>query len=114
MVGFRGLPRGSAYTMTKAALINLAESLNFDLKKIGIRVSLINPGFIKTPLTDKNTFPMPFLKSPEYAAEKIYNGLIKSKKFEIIFPYSWFIIMKTLRILPYRIYFYIVKKFTGL
>tara|TARA_Y100000590_G_scaffold161332_1_gene185008 strand:- start:22404 stop:23171 length:768 start_codon:yes stop_codon:yes gene_type:complete len=114
MVGFRGLPTASAYTMSKAALINLAESLYFDLKKIGVRVTLINPGFIKTPLTDKNTFPMPFLKSSEFAAEKIYQGLVNSNKFELIFPFQWFLIMKLLRILPYRLYFYFVSKFTGL
>ena len=114
MVGFRGLPTSSAYTMSKAALINLAESLYFDLKKIGVRVTLINPGFIKTPLTDKNTFPMPFLKSSEFAAEKIYQGLVNSNKFELIFPFQWFLIMKLLRILPYRLYFYFVSKFTGL
>ena len=109
MVGFRGLPTASAYTMSKAALINLAESLYFDLKKIGVRVTLINPGFIKTPLTDKNTFPMPFLKSSEFAAEKIYQGLVNSNKFELIFPFQWFLIMKLLRILPYRLYFYLWK-----
>lgn len=114
MVGYRGLPTASAYTMTKAALINLAESLFFDMKKIGVRVSVINPGFIKTPLTNKNTFPMPFLKTSEYAADKIYNGLIKKNNFEIIFPLQWFFIMKILRILPYRMYFYLVSKFTGL
>ena len=114
MVGFRGLPTASAYTMSKAALINLAESLYFDFKKIGVRVSLINPGFIKTPLTNKNKFPMPFLKSSEYAAKKIYNGIIRTNKFEIIFPIQWFIIMKFLRLLPYKIYFYLVKKATGL
>tara|TARA_B100000686_G_scaffold350037_1_gene444852 strand:+ start:239 stop:1006 length:768 start_codon:yes stop_codon:yes gene_type:complete len=114
MVGFRGLPTASAYTMSKAALINLAESLYFDLKKIGVRVTLINPGFIQTPLTDKNTFPMPFLKSSEFAAEKIYQGLVNSNKFELIFPFQWFLIMKLLRILPYRLYFYFVSKFTGL
>ena len=114
MVGFRGLPTASAYTMTKAALINLAESLFFDFKKIGVKVSLINPGFIKTPLTDKNNFPMPFLKSSEYAANKIFYGLTKKNNFEIIFPLPWFFIMKTLRILPYRLYFYLVSRFTGL
>ena len=114
MVGYRGLPTASAYTMSKAALINLAESLFFDLRKIGVRVTIINPGFIDTPLTEKNNFPMPFLKSPEYAAEKIYNGLIRGKNFEVVFPLSWFFIMKILRLLPYRIYFYIVSKLTGL
>ena len=96
IVGFRGLPTASAYTMSKAALINLAESLFFDLKKIGVRVILINPGFIKTPLTDKNAFPMPFLKSAEYAARKIYFGLVNTRKFELIFPLPWFFIMKIL------------------
>jgi len=72
MVGFRGLPTASAYTMTKAALINLAESLFFDFKKIGVRVTLINPGFIKTPLTDKNKFPMPFLKTADFAANNYF------------------------------------------
>ena len=114
MVGFRGLPTASAYTMSKAALINLAESLYFDFKKIGVRVSLINPGFIKTPLTDKNKFPMPFLKDSKYAADKIYYGLVKKKKFELMFPLPWFFIMKFLRLLPYKLYFYIVSKGTGI
>tara|TARA_B100000427_G_scaffold314351_1_gene307428 strand:+ start:1916 stop:2680 length:765 start_codon:yes stop_codon:yes gene_type:complete len=113
MTGYRGLPTASAYTLTKAALINLSESLFFDLKKFGVKVSVINPGFIKTPLTDKNTFPMPFLKTKEYAAKKIYDGLMKNK-FEIIFPLQWTIIMKILRLLPYNLYFYLVSKYTGL
>ena len=112
MVGFRGLPTASAYTMTKAALINLAESLFFDFKKIGVRVTLINPGFIKTPLTDKNKFPMPFLKTADFAANKIFNGLVNKNNFEIIFPLPWFFIMKILRLLPYKFYFYIVSKGT--
>ena len=111
MVGYRGLPTASAYTMSKAALINLAESLYFDFKKINVKVTLINPGFIKTPLTDRNTFPMPFLKSADYAAKKIYQGLIFSNKFEIIFPFSWFLIMKFARIIPYRLYFFLVSLF---
>ena len=70
----------------------------------------ISPGFIKTPLTDKNEFPMPFLKTPEYAAEKIFNGLVKSKSFEIHFPKSLTLTLKFLRILPYKIYLFLVDK----
>ena len=110
MVGFRGLPTASAYTMSKAALINLAESLYFDFKKIGIRVSLINPGFIKTPMTDKNKFPMPMIKSPEFAAEKMFIGLTKKNAFEIHFPVAFTMIMKLLKIMPHWLYFFLVKK----
>ena len=98
----------------KGALINLAESLYFDFRKIGIKISLINPGFIKTSSTNKNTFPMPFIKPATFAAEKIYKGLVYSKKFEIKFPFLFLNILKTLRILPYPLYFYLIKKFTGL
>jgi len=75
-----------------------------------VRISLVSPGFIKTPLTDKNSFEMPFIKSSEYAAEKMYNGLIKSNAFEITFPKSLTTILKLLRILPYRIYLLLVDK----
>ena len=113
-VGYTGLPTAGAYGMTKAGLINLAESLYFDFSKIGIKVSLINPGFIKTVSTDKNSFPMPFIKTKEFAAEKIFYGLTKTNRFEIYFPFFFLRILKIGRILPYRIYFYLVKKFTGL
>jgi len=113
-VGYRGLPTAGAYGMTKAGLINLAESLYFDFKKLGIKVSLINPGFIQTESTNKNSFPMPFLKPANFAAEKIYKGLINSKKFEINFPFFFLYILKILRILPYPIYFFLIKKITGL
>ena len=86
IAGYRGLPNSSGYGPSKAALTNFSESIYFDFKKFGVRVSVVSPGFIKTPLTDKNEFPMPFLKTPEYAAEKIYNGLVKSNSFEIHFP----------------------------
>ena len=113
-VGYTGLPTAGAYGMTKAGLINLAESLYFDFNTIGIKMSVINPGFIKTTSTNKNTFPMPFIKPASFAAEKIYKGLVKSKKFEIKFPFLFLNILKVLRILPYPIYFYLIKKFTGL
>ena len=113
-VGYRGLPTAGAYGLTKAGLINLAETLFFDFKKFGIKIYLINPGFIRTKSTNLNSFPMPFIKSAEYAAEKIYKGLVKNKRFEIIFPYFFLMILKLGRILPYPLYFYLVTRITGL
>ena len=110
--GYRGLPNSTGYGASKAALIHLAESLYLDFKRYNVRVSLISPGFIKTPMTDKNTFKMPFIKSSKFAAEKIYNGLIKSRNFEIHFPKQLTLIMKFLKILPYWKYFYLIRKLT--
>ncbi len=112
VAGYGGLPNSSGYGPSKAALINLAESLYFDFKRYKIRVSLISPGFIKTPMTDKNKFKMPFIKSADFAAKKIYNGLVNSNKFEITFPKELTLIMKIFKILPYKIYFYLVSKTT--
>ena len=86
IAGYRGLPNSTGYGPSKSALNNLTESLYFDFKRYGIRVSLVSPGFIKTPMTDKNDFKMPFLKTVDYAAEKIFVGLTKTNKFEIHFP----------------------------
>ena len=108
IAGYRGLPNSSGYGPSKAALNNFAESIYFDFKKYNIRVSVISPGFIKTPLTDKNDFPMPFLRSVEFAAEKIYDGLNKSSSFEIHFPKQLTLILKFLRILPYKIYLFLI------
>ena len=113
-VGYRGLPTAGAYGLTKAGLINLAESLFFDLKKQKIMITMINPGFIESKSTKLNTFKMPFLKSADYAAYKIYNGLTKKYKFEIFFPWFFLIILKTFRIMPYRLYFYLIQKITKL
>lgn len=113
-VGYRGLPTAGAYGLTKAGLSNLAESLYFDLQKENIKISVINPGFIKSESTNKNTFSMPFIKSSEFAANKIFNGLANSYKFEIYFPWFFLILLKLFRILPYKIYFYLIKKITKL
>jgi len=113
-VGYRGLPTAGAYGLTKAGLINLAESMYFDLKKKSINISIINPGFIETESTKLNSFPMPFLKSSKYAAEKIYAGLNGPYKFEIFFPWFFLILLKLFRILPYKLYFYLIKKITKL
>ena len=110
IAGYRGLPNSSGYGPSKAALTNFSESIYFDFKKFGVRVSIISPGFIKTPLTDKNEFSMPFLKTPEYAAEKIFKGLVSSNSFEIHFPKGLTLTLKFLRILPYRIYLFLVDK----
>ncbi len=110
-IGYRGWPTSGAYGMTKAAQLNLSESLFFDFKKIGINIRIINPGFIDTEATRLNSFKMPFLKSAEYAANKIYIGLVFKKRFEIYFPFLIVYFVKILRILPYSIYFYLWKKF---
>ena len=110
IAGYRGLPNSSGYGPSKAALTNFAESIYFDFKKYNINISVISPGFIKTPLTDKNEFSMPFLKTPEFAATEIYKGLIRNNTFEIHFPKSLTLILKFLRILPYKIYLFLVDK----
>ena len=111
VAAYRGLPNSSGYGPSKAALTNLTESLYFDFKKHNVRISLISPGFIKTPLTSQNTFNMPFIKTPKFAAIKIYNGLTKSSAFEIHFPKELTIFLKILRILPYRAYLFLINKF---
>ena len=112
IAGYRGLPNSTGYGASKAALNNLAESLYFDFGRYNVRVSLISPGFIKTPMTDKNKFKMPFLKTPEFAAEKIYNGLINGSSFEIDFPKELTLILKFLKILPDSVYFKLIRKLT--
>ena len=111
VAAYRGLPNSSGYGPSKAALTNLTESLYFDFKKHNVRISLISPGFIKTPLTNQNTFNMPFIKTPEFAANKMYDGLTKGKAFEIHFPKELTLILKFLRILPYKVYLFLIDKF---
>ena len=110
VAGYRGLPAAGAYCASKAALTSFAESLNFDMLKKNVRVSLISPGFIKTPMTDQNDFPMPMIKSPEFAANEIYKGLTIKKTFEIHFPKAFTYFLKFLQILPSSIYFKLVAK----
>ncbi|MDA9084759.1 SDR family NAD(P)-dependent oxidoreductase [Candidatus Pelagibacter sp.] len=110
VAGYRGLPAAGAYCASKSALTSFAESLHFEMKRRNVRVSLVSPGFIKTPMTDQNDFPMPMIKSPEFAAEQIYTGLVNKKGFEIHFPKAFTFIMKLLSILPSGVYFKIVEK----
>jgi short-subunit dehydrogenase len=110
VAGYRGLPAAGAYCASKAALTSYAESLNFDMKMKNVRVSLISPGFIKTPMTDQNDFPMPMIKTPEFAANEIFKGLTEKKSFEIHFPKAFTYFLKFLQILPSSIYFKLVSK----
>lgn len=101
VAGYIGLPGGQPYSATKAAIINLAESLHAECKK-AIDVKLISPGFVRTPLTDKNDFNMPMIIKPEQAAKEIADGLL-SKRFEIHFPKRFTTFLKILRFLPYAL-----------
>tara|TARA_B100000989_G_scaffold262263_1_gene213667 strand:- start:3394 stop:4155 length:762 start_codon:yes stop_codon:yes gene_type:complete len=107
--GFRGLPNAGIYGVTKSALTFLSESLYIELKKFDIKVQVIHPGFVKTPMTDKNNFPMPFLISAEEAAKRI-NKKLWTNDFEIFFPKRFIYIMKLLQLLPNKIYLFLMTK----
>ena len=113
VAGYRGLPKALLYGASKAALINFAETLYLDLHPKGLGVYLIMPGFVATPLTDKNAFEMPHLISAEQAASEIIEGL-RAGDFEIHFPRAFTRKLKLLRLLSYRWYFSIIRKATGL
>lgn len=113
VAGYGGLPKSLAYGPTKAALINLAETLYMDLKDSNIAVSLICPGFVETPLTAQNKFRMPGLLKPDEAARRIMRGWARGK-FEIHFPKRFTLPMKLLGLLPRWLYFPVIRRFTGL
>jgi NAD(P)-dependent dehydrogenase (short-subunit alcohol dehydrogenase family) len=113
VAGFRGLPQSLAYGPTKAALINLAEALYYDVSPHGIGVSVINPGFVETPLVAGNDFPMPALISSTKAAQEILKGWRKGE-FQIHFPKRFTRMLLLLRMLPYRWYFALVRRGTGM
>ncbi len=111
VAGYRGLPQSLAYGPTKAALIHLAEALYFDLSPKGIGVSVVNPGFVETPLTAQNEFHMPALIQPAQAAVAMLRGWAKGQ-FEIHYPKRFTLWLKLLRVLPYRWYFDLVRRAT--
>ena len=111
VAGYRGLPNSLAYGPSKAALIHLAETLYLDLKDKGIGVSLINPGFVETPLTAHNRFKMPALITPQVAAAAMLRGWAQGA-FEIHFPKRFTLWLQLLRLLPYRLYFALVGRAT--
>lgn len=113
VAGYRGLPTSLVYGATKAALINLAETLYLDLQPKGLGISLVNPGFVETPLTAGNKFHMPALITADEAAREMIKGWGQGQ-FEIHFPRRFTRVMKLLALLPYRLYFAAVRRSTGL
>ncbi|MEO7861634.1 MAG: SDR family NAD(P)-dependent oxidoreductase [Nitrospirales bacterium] len=109
VAGFVGLPKAAAYGPSKAALINLAESLKVDLERRGIRVSVVNPGFVETPLTAQNDFHMPLLMQAPEAARLTIEGLLRHS-FEISYPWRFVLMMKLARLLPYTLFFRLIRK----
>lgn len=110
VAGFMGLPKAAAYGPTKAALINLAESLEPEMKLKGVRISVINPGFVATPLTAQNDFEMPFLMQPAEAARRTIEGLAAGR-FEIAYPRRFVAMLRTLRALPYAVFFRLITRY---
>ena len=113
VAGYSGLPKALVYGPTKAALINLCESLYFDLHPRGHAVYMINPGFVETPATAQNKFVMPGLISARRAAQEIVTGMEKGG-FHIHFPKGFTNWLRMARLLPYRWYFSLIHKVTGL
>ena len=113
VAGYRGLPQSLAYGPTKAALTNLAENLYIDLQPQGLGLSVVHPGFVQTPLTAQNAFDMPALITPEQAAQAMIDGWAQGA-FDIHYPKRFTRWMKLLRVLPHRLYFPVVRRFTGL
>ena len=107
--GFVGLPTASTYAATKAGLNAMCEALKVELEPFGVTMTVINPGFVKTPATDRNKFPMPFLIPVEQATDAIMKGLEK-KKYEIIFPWQMAVMMKLFRVLPHWLQFAISRR----
>jgi short-subunit dehydrogenase len=109
VAGYRGLPRSLSYGSSKAALINFTEALAAECRFYGIKVQLVCPGFVKTPLTDKNDFPMPMLMDVDVAAEKFVQGL-QSNRFEITFPWAFACLTKLVGLLPGGLYIAAIAK----
>lgn len=113
LAGYSGLPRSAAYGTSKAAVIHLCEVLKFDCDRLGIRLQLVNPGFVETSLTRRHGFAMPFLMQQEEAAKRIVDGFARAG-FEIAFPRRLAWIMKLITLLPYPAYFGAMRRFTRL
>lgn len=109
VAGYRGLPNGQPYSMTKAALMNLAQSLKAEAGAHGVDVKLLSPGFVRTPMTEQNDFAMPMAIEADEAAQIIADALA-TDRFEIHFPKKFTLLMKLVSIMPYRLYFPLARR----
>lgn len=109
VAAYVGLPRGVAYNPSKAAVVSLAEALADDLGRFGVKVNIVNPGFVETPMTAVNKFPMPWIMTADEAAARIRSGLLKNR-FEIAFPWQMVTLLKTAKRLPYRLLFALYRR----
>ncbi|MEM6461096.1 MAG: SDR family NAD(P)-dependent oxidoreductase [Pseudomonadota bacterium] len=112
VAGYRGLPTAAAYGSSKAALSHLTETLTVELRKYGIVVTLVNPGFVDTPMSRVNTYKMPGIISSEAAAEKMLDGILKQKP-AIFFPFGFTTFMRALNFLPYRVFYWLAGRIGG-
>lgn len=112
LAGYRGLPNAAYYCASKAALIALCESLRFDAERSGVVLQVVNPGFVRTPMTDRNRFKMPMLMEVDDAAARIVRGMA-GERFEITFPRRFALALNLARCLPYPLFFALVKRVTG-
>lgn len=112
VTGYGGLPTSAAYGATKAGLINMAECLEIELKRHGLRVQVVCPGFVATPAQENNDFPKPMMVTADTAASAIRRGIAQNR-FEIHFPKTFTLIMKALYALPRPLHLRLVRNFTG-
>ncbi len=110
VAGYRGLPKSISYAPSKAAVISLAETLRHELDRMGVKISVINPGFVDTPMTKINEFPMPFIITSDDAANRMIAGL-KKGKYEIAFPWQTNLMMKLSRLMPNWLFFWATRTF---
>lgn len=109
LAGYRGMPTSAAYGASKAAVIHMLEALQPELAGTGVVLQVANPGFVRTPLTDRNTFPMPFRMEVEDAVAALYAGM-QTARFEIVFPRSFALLLKVARLLPIGLYLRLMRR----
>lgn len=112
VAGFRGLPNAIGYGASKAACLSLAETMYADLRGTGVDVQVVNPGFIRTRLTDQNDFAMPFIMEPEAAARVMFD-FMGTRRFKRSFPTAFALMLRSGLLMPDWLYFSVLGRATG-